>query len=500
MSDGRRLYRSRDDRMIAGVCGGIARYLDLDATIVRLVAVALLIFGNAATLIAYIAMAVVVPEEPAGDLPYGGRPVPPPPPAPGKSAAAVAEAMGGASASVDPPEVPGASATPPVTEPPADTPAYGVVPERPWADGPAERHGGNGSYVLGMVLILGGALLLSARFVPGVALWALWPLIIVAAGLAQAFTPGRDGWGAERFFDGLTTVAIGGLLLGNTLGYLSWGVWWTVVLLWPVLLISAGFGILGRATGQRWLRVIGSVAVLAAIAYAGATAASHTTPFALWGRAGGEAFTHEADVRDVRTATLSLKGGVGDVRVTGGEKLVTANGRSPFGTPQFVVDRSGERASVLLSMGDGRGVTVWPGGEAAQMDVTLSRRVLWNATIDTGVSRFDADLSDVRVRDITLNAGVSECSVKLGRVPDGEKESVALVKAGVATVGIRVPKGVPVRVESDSGLTGIRVGGLAGKGGGLWESDGFARARDAGEGVWIIRIKSGVGTIDVDTY
>jgi phage shock protein C len=60
----KRLTRSREDRMLAGVCGGIADYLDVDPTIVRLVAVLLGIFSAGTALIGYIIAAIIVPEAP----------------------------------------------------------------------------------------------------------------------------------------------------------------------------------------------------------------------------------------------------------------------------------------------------------------------------------------------------------------------------------------------------------------------------------------------------
>jgi len=59
----KRLYRSRTDRMIFGVCGGLARYFNIDPTIVRIVAVASLFAGTLGFWI-YIIMAIIVPEEP----------------------------------------------------------------------------------------------------------------------------------------------------------------------------------------------------------------------------------------------------------------------------------------------------------------------------------------------------------------------------------------------------------------------------------------------------
>lgn len=59
----KRLYRSRDNRMIAGVCAGLAEYVEIDPTIVRLLFV-LGLFAGGATFWAYLVMMLVIPEEP----------------------------------------------------------------------------------------------------------------------------------------------------------------------------------------------------------------------------------------------------------------------------------------------------------------------------------------------------------------------------------------------------------------------------------------------------
>ncbi len=58
----KRLYRSRSDRMLFGVCGGLAKYFGIDPTIIRIVFV-LSIFLDGAGILAYIILAIVVPEE-----------------------------------------------------------------------------------------------------------------------------------------------------------------------------------------------------------------------------------------------------------------------------------------------------------------------------------------------------------------------------------------------------------------------------------------------------
>jgi phage shock protein C len=63
----KRLYRSKENSVIAGVCGGIAEYMDIDPTIVRLAWVIFaLCFGSG--ILAYIVCIFVIPERPAYHL------------------------------------------------------------------------------------------------------------------------------------------------------------------------------------------------------------------------------------------------------------------------------------------------------------------------------------------------------------------------------------------------------------------------------------------------
>ena len=58
----KRLYKS-DNKMICGVCAGIAEYFGIDPTLVRLITVFLLFAGVGSGLIAYIVAAVIIPEK-----------------------------------------------------------------------------------------------------------------------------------------------------------------------------------------------------------------------------------------------------------------------------------------------------------------------------------------------------------------------------------------------------------------------------------------------------
>jgi phage shock protein C len=61
--ESKRLYKSRSNRMICGVCGGVAEYLKLDPTIIRLL-FALFCFLGGSGILVYIIAAIIIPEEP----------------------------------------------------------------------------------------------------------------------------------------------------------------------------------------------------------------------------------------------------------------------------------------------------------------------------------------------------------------------------------------------------------------------------------------------------
>jgi phage shock protein PspC (stress-responsive transcriptional regulator) len=59
----KRLERSIYDRKISGVCAGLANYMDVDVTLIRVLAVIGLIFSAGTLLLAYIVAIIVIPEE-----------------------------------------------------------------------------------------------------------------------------------------------------------------------------------------------------------------------------------------------------------------------------------------------------------------------------------------------------------------------------------------------------------------------------------------------------
>lgn len=62
MSKPKKLLRSKSDKMIAGICGGIGEYSNTDPTVIRIIAIILALF-NQGTILVYLILWLVIPEE-----------------------------------------------------------------------------------------------------------------------------------------------------------------------------------------------------------------------------------------------------------------------------------------------------------------------------------------------------------------------------------------------------------------------------------------------------
>ena len=190
----RRLFRSRDDRMLAGVAGGLAELWDADPTVVRVVWAILVPLTGGFALLAYVIMALVVPEE-------GEEPV-----------AYAQPAAASSSPSTPPAQPPPGGATPASAEggtPVVTLTASSAPPD--WRSARQESRAarraarrdhrgspGNVGVLIGALLVIAGIYFLVREYVPDIDLNWLWPAALIALGvvvLLAAFRrpPGDEG-------------------------------------------------------------------------------------------------------------------------------------------------------------------------------------------------------------------------------------------------------------------------------------------------------------------
>jgi phage shock protein C len=194
------LYRSRDDRVLAGVAGGLAEIWDADPSLVRIVWALLVVLTGGIALVLYIIMAIVVPEE-EDELPAGTAPTwAAAQPEAGATEAPAASGEGGAA------PVAGVSGSPSGWD--AGPPVAGWTPPAPTRDARAARRAarrtgrrrGSGAVpaFFGVVLVLLGVWFLVRQYLPAIDFDWFWPLALVGLGVvilvvAVGRGPGQRG-------------------------------------------------------------------------------------------------------------------------------------------------------------------------------------------------------------------------------------------------------------------------------------------------------------------
>jgi phage shock protein C len=152
-----RLYRSRDERMIGGVAGGMAQNLGLDPTIVRIGWVLLALVAPITPLVYFVLM-FVIPEEPETWTPPAG---------------AHADA---AASSVAPPPTATAATAPGDRDPRRDARQAARAARR----GPGDR---SAALILGVLLVVVGGWFLIRPYIPRFDIGVYWPYVVIGLGV-----------------------------------------------------------------------------------------------------------------------------------------------------------------------------------------------------------------------------------------------------------------------------------------------------------------------------
>ena len=144
----KKLYRSRKDYMVAGVCGGIAEYFDVDSTLVRLLTVLVVLLGGAG-IVAYIIAWIIVPHDPeqVSDETFSKR------------EQFKDKVKKGAEDVIE------------------------EVKEHFESDDHSHSSGKNQKLLGGIIIIVVGLIFLLNSFFPRIAIGRLWPLILIVIGL-----------------------------------------------------------------------------------------------------------------------------------------------------------------------------------------------------------------------------------------------------------------------------------------------------------------------------
>lgn len=134
----------------------------------------------------------------------------------------------------------------------------------------------------------------------------------------------------------------------------------------------------------------------------------------------------------------------------------------------------------------------WSPGDGLTWDVRLNNQVPLMLNLNTGAGEVRADLSDLKVTDLTLKTGASSSEIVF---PANAGMTRAKIESGAASVDIRIPHNVAARIHASGGLSSIDVDGgrFTSQGGNVYLSPEYESAQNKVELV----VTMGVGSVTI---
>lgn len=443
----RRLFRSRQDYIIAGVAGGVAQYFGMDPTLVRLVWVVACLAGGAG-LFLYLTAWVIVPPEPGpADNQWFDRVE-----AVRQLLVTQAKVMEARLKRV----IPGAEKSPEAKphddfEPEADGEAQlstaGSEPKEPALTGSQTR---SQQRTGGLTLVIVGAILLLRSQLPFFDLSQVWPTLLVGAGSLLIINglrrrkqppaaPKRYLGSVGQINTGAALATIGLVMIMIRIGVLDRSIWESLFRLWPWSLVAAGLHLWLRSTRLWAIPVFLVVGVVLWSTFLGQLP---TRPRTITAQG-----PIESNVMDAR---LRLNLGAGSLYLAGGavgsyDAVFTLQGRDPA---QKMV-RTSTGVAIDISQRDPR-VLRWVRGLSEDWLIRLNENLLYDIAVEAGTVSMDLDLRGLDIRSLDINCSASDIDIYVG---ENRPRTDIFISTGASRIRFYVPRSVGVRFRVDSVLS-----------------------------------------------
>ena len=291
-----------------------------------------------------------------------------------------------------------------------------------------------------------------------------WPVILIVIGLDSIYK--REGFVGAVFMIGLGVV----FLLAN-LGILNVNVWQFLLRLWPVLLVAIGLDlVIGRR--NLWASLAGLVLLLAILAGA------------LWlygvRLETGQAL-HSQEVsqalQGAASAEIVLENGAGDVYIhalSGSDELIAGqveSGRGRTAYEQLSIQGSQARYQLRET-----GTYIGFGGRFGEhsWDLGLTPQIPLDIRYSQGAGNSNLDLGGLQISGLKINSGVGQTTVTL---PATGNFDVG-IDGAIGQVVVLVPRGMAVRIQSNTALANLSVPGGYERSDRVYTSPGYTSAEN----------------------
>jgi len=263
-----------------------------------------------------------------------------------------------------------------------------------------------------------------------------------------------------RIRTGVILILIGGILLLNTTGVLDVGVWESIAVLWPLLLIAIGIEKIFMATENlKPMAMLSPLIIVATVAYA------------VFGTPGNVAFSDNDDDfsnsssdwsvstdPSVTAMDIYMDFGGGRLKVRGGadtDKMFEGQFYHRGRRPEVSSQEDGETMHVTLKR---RSKSIGLGQrDRERWIVKLNETVPVDMKLDAGGAQVRLDLADIVLKHLDLETGAADVDLILGAK---SSEVRCDVNCGAASIDMVIPAGAGLRVDRESAMSSFSTGDI----------------------------------------
>lgn len=198
------------------------------------------------------------------------------------------------------------------------------------------------------------------------------------------------------------------------------------------------------------------------------------------------------ELGEVRSLDVDLSVNVGSLRVSGGaEDLASAEFRYnvPDWKPRVDYDATGDAARLTIAQPDHKNRSI-PDKAKSSWEIRLNSSVPLRLKLDMGIGESHLVLGGTSTTDVDIEQGIGEMTLDLTGEWDNDLD--VNIDGGIGEATIRVPEGVGVRVEADTGIGGVSSLGFTRRDGAYVNA-----AYGESESTIEIDVDAGIGSITI---
>lgn len=294
---------------------------------------------------------------------------------------------------------------------------------------------------------------------------------------------------SKSLFTGGILILLGILFLGKEWGWFHIN-WHEISRLWPLLLIYLGLvALVGKTNGSATVITI----ILLCIAIPTVLVRScQETVGSTFNRNGIHIDMDDDDNNDgdtsfkgsnqklnspmsadIKSASFNFSGGAAEFEISGtSQDLIEADANLTFGNISLKKTGDSTHPTIDFALrGKKNNINIEEDNDN-KINLKLNSSVLWDMNFEFGAGKADFDLSEYKVKNLSIKTGLTETDVKLGDKVDNLEVKI---ESGLTDIEFQVPESVGCRIDIDGGWNEKDFDGFIQKNG-HWETSNFDKS------------------------